>query len=477
VTITNNYFYFFKNCPPGSPWYDISTISVEGSQQVIRNNTFTSPDPNQLAHTAIESLGGRSIIADNNMLNYSIAVLLVPSYYACSAAACAGELNPSDVIIANNSATCAAIAIAIWPTTGTTLRNVLITSNILHICNAERYPTTTAAIATAWSSDLDQPPNVRGYQGDLDGLTISNNIIIMQQDSRQYPSSGGYVLTGGILLRQIGNLSNVLVTGNIIKDAPISGIRIGPDDYLPYLPRHTVQHLRIVDNIIVDAGNNPSGPKDYLRHAIGVIDFANDVEVMDNMIYDTGPSAPHGKYALYLQPYSTSTNVRTARNSVRLNSATGQLLSPQSSIGQVDSTAAGDVQVASVVGGSIIAPPSFSVDFTSFARYVTTITNPSAGSSSPLTIKVLAPPPVSNGKQFTNGQVVTFRFLCANQGDGGCSVKFDDAYATAGDLGTVANPIATGMARSISFQIEVRGSGSASRYFFELYRTGDVPNG
>ena len=244
---------------------------------------------------------------------------------------------------------------------------------------------------------------------------------------------------------------------------------------------HTVQHLRIVDNIIVDAGNNPipGGPsgKDYVRHAIGVVDLVNDVEVMDNMIYDTGSSAPFGKYALYLQPYSPSTNVRTARNTVRLNSANGQLLSPQSSIGQMDSTAGGGVHVSSVVGGSPLAPPSFNVDFTSFPRYVTTITSPAGSGSSPLTIKVSAPPAVSNGKQFTNGQVVTFRFLCANQGAGGCSVKFDDAYATTGDLGTVVNPIATGMARSISFQVEVRDSGSASRYFFELFRTGDVPNG
>jgi len=511
ATVTNNYFNFFK-CPSPDPgpngWYDVSTVLLEGSQQVIRNNTFTSVSLAQQAQSAIETLGGRSVIADNTFNNYAVPVLLVPSFAVCDPTGhydpnnpdCSGlELNPSDVVIANNSVTCAGAGIVFWPTTGTTLRNVSITGNTLHICNAQRGLGGANGISTNWSPDYAKRP-ARGYQGGMDGLTITNNIIIMEKDDRS-SNTDAYKVTSGILLRPIGNLKNVLVKGNIIKDAPVSGIRIGPDDYdlslpTPYQIRpHTVQRIRILDNIIVDAGNNERADSVF-RHAIGLDDWASDVEVMGNMIYDTAtrPNSPNplwGLNALYLQPRpastnpptSASTNVRTGKNIVRVSptSTTYQLLSPQSSTGQLDTTGTSDVQVSSIQGASSISPPLFNVDFTSFTRYVVAITPPTGFISLPVAIKVAAPSPapdVPNSKQFTHGQLVTFRFLCSSQvpANLGCLVQFDGSYATAGDLGGGGNPIASGKGRSISFQVEVPPSGSANHYFFELYRTSDVPN-
>jgi hypothetical protein len=480
ATVTNNYFNFVK-CQI-TPWYDVSTVLLEGSQQVIRNNTFTSPSIAHLAHTAIETLGGRSVIADNTFNNYAIAVLPVSSYGACppfnpAQPACTGEIDPSDVVIANNSVTCAGAAISIWPSSGTTLRNVSITGNSLHICNHDRSGGATAGIATTWTSNRDKLPN-RGYQGDIDGLNITNNLITMQKDTSSYD----FKVSAGILLRTIGNLRNVLIKGNVIKDAPVSGIRVGPDDFDTSIgiPQHSVKRLRIIDNIIVDAGNNSDPNSDNsFRHAIGLLDFASDVEIMHNMIYDTGAPSPYcvspnpcGKYALVLQPLAnppwTSTNVRTGRNTIR--TATGQLLSAQGTVGTVglaDTTNTSDVLISTPIGPNAVLP----VDFTSFTQYITTVSADNG------LLTVHSPLAGATGVQWTVGQIVTFRFLCASSSN--CTVTFDSAYSTVTEGVGVGNlPIDQGKGRAITFQVENWPTDSSPHKFFELYRspTGGVPN-
>src|SRR6266851_1951547 len=62
ATVTNNYFRF-QHCN-NQPWYDVSTVYLDGSQQVITNNTFTTTLAD-LANVAIETLGGRNVIANN----------------------------------------------------------------------------------------------------------------------------------------------------------------------------------------------------------------------------------------------------------------------------------------------------------------------------------------------------------------------------------------------------------------------------
>ena len=492
ATVTNNFFNFYK-CPNPNPdprplpfggWYDVSTVLIEGSQQVISNNTFTSPSVAHLAHAAIETLGGRSVISDNTFNNYSVAVLLVPSYYTCGDPIqdpnCATQLNPSDVVIASNSATCAASAIQIWPTSGTTLQNVSITGNSLQICNKDRHTVGGIAIpsngiATVWSPDVIQG-GARGYQGNVDGLTISNNLITMQKEDFAHSIGSDYTNTGGILLRQVGNLRNILVKGNTIKDAPMSGIRVGPDDASPpSIPQHTVQRLRIVDNIIADAGNNNTVP-DVWRHAIGLLDYASDVQVMQNIIHDTGSSVPFGKYALYLQPGSpwTSTNVRTGRNTVRVSvpPTTAGLLSTGQTVGLVDSTSASDVVVSQVSG----ATTALAVDFMSFTQYITTI-NTTNGQ-----LTVQSPQGDQTTVQWTVGQLVTFRFLCG-PGSGGCTVGFASPYAGVCEADCSSTPsanmaIANGTGRAITFQVEKWPTETGAHKFFELYRspTGGVPN-
>jgi len=504
TTITNNYFHFVRNHPnvqQPPPPYDVSTVYAEGSQQVITGNTFITSLPDQPV-CAIETLSGRNVIANNTIQNYVVGMDILPSYATCPQPLppnydpvpdCPSslDLDPNETVIANNSITCAQGGMVIFPTTGLTLHNVSITGNSIDVCNATRSqlspPLATglnyAGIKTIFFAH--GMADHRGYEGNVDGLIISNNVITMQKENRDYLYENNR-FTGGILLHQIGNLANVLIKGNIVKDAPVSGIRLGSAAV-----HSTVQTVRIVDNIIVDAGNNNvppnSDPNGVYRHSIGLFDVASNVDIAGNLIYDTatrGVSSNQlwGLNALYLQPAASSANVRTGKNIVRVSpTSTGQLLSPQDSTGQLDTTGVGDVQVTQFQGASSASPPLFPVDFTSFTRYVVTITPPTGTPSLPVTIKVAAPSPVpdvANSKQFTHGQLVAFRFLCSSQVPAalGCVVQFDGLYATAGDLGGGGTPIARGNGRSITFQVEVPSSGSATHYFFELYRTSDVPN-
>jgi len=260
---------------------------------------------------------------------------------------------------------------------------------------------------------------------------------------------------GGILLAPTGNLANILISGNIVTNSPLSGIRIWPNS--PY----AAQRIRITDNTIVDAGNDSqySSTTDKIyRHAIGINGVASDIDIQRNMIYDTG--APSGVYSLYLQPVAPSVNVRTSQNTVRVAGSGPPLLAPQSTVGQLDSTSAGDVKTSSVGAGQTL-----SVDFMSFSRYVTTI-----GSS----VTVDHPPVVTAPNlNFTHGQVVIFRFLCSNTG-GTCTVNFDPFYA----VETGWDAIPDGMGRAIAFQVEVPPSQTQppAHFFFQVYRSANVPN-
>jgi len=459
ATITNNYFNFNK---AGSSAYSNTAVYLEGSQQVVTGNAFlASPDGlTQNAGTAVETHGGRSAISNNTANYYATAVKVMPS-----SAVVQTPLSPNDVVVASNSVTCAQNGISIVGRTAQTIQSVSINGNVVHVCNNARLvqqPSLTT-IFTGIAYDGSTP-------GDVDGLVISNNVIAMENQSAPYTSVSS---NGGILLNTIGNLSNVVVSGNSVTNSPVSGIRVGSSS-------NVARRVRITDNTIVDAGNNSqiTGPTDIIyRHAIGLTGLAADIDIQRNMILDTNVSGTaNGIYSLYLQPSLTSVNVRTSQNTLRLNGQ-GSLLSPQSAVGQIDTSSAGDIKYSTVQLGTGGTQGLLSVDFMSFGRYVTTINGSSA--NAPVTLRVDKPrfddPPAS--LYFTHGQVVTFRFLCSNQG--GCSVIFDNTYAVEAGWDTVVVPIPNGMGRAISFQAEVPPPSSPipAHYFFQLYRSDNVPNG
>jgi len=475
ATVVNNYFNFAK--PPSSPIYDNSGIYLEGSQQVVSGNTFVST-LSQGAGTAIESHGGRSTIANNTTNNYASLVNVVPTATGYS------ELSPNNITVGNNSVTCAQNAVVLTGVASRTLRNVAITGNTLHVCNSTRFPTASVHnfAGVRWN----------GTSGDVDGLVVSNNVVAMQAQPLDTGYSSYGPTNGGILLYTGGNLSNVLVTGNIVTNSPVSGIRVGSSSTATGFP---VQRVSVTGNVIVDAGNNSqlgsTTTDSPYRHAIGLWGTAKEVDVMRNMIYDTGNGATtpvsNGLYGLYLNPTQTplSANIRTSQNTVRgASSATPVLLAFQTAnAGIVDATNANDVSISTVTANSATSTAVPNVDFMSFTRYITTIRS-LAGSSSPLLVNVPLPGGDPTATQWSVGQQVTFRFRCDNTGAGGCFVTFDAAFSGACETQTgqacpagpttmfidtspAGSPVQRG--RAITFGVE--SVATSGLRFFELYRT------
>jgi len=476
ATVTDNYFHFVHGHTTQTE-YDNSTVYLEGSQQIVSGNTFVSTLSDR-AIGAIETHGGRSTITNNTSNNYATLVNVVGSdgRYQQS-------LDPSDILIANNSITCGQLGITLLPP-ASGLRNVSITGNTIHICNQQRgndlsvlhYGPRYAGIMTA------------NVVGTFDNVVIADNIILHEPETRAYyypQSLHAEPDTGAILLVQPSDMSNVLVRGNVIKDAPISGIRIDahipPPPQTPPIVPPAASRIRILDNIIVDAGRNQawglpdsSGMAQY-RAAIQLVDVAKDVDIMRNMIYDTTSSdtSTNGLYSLNLGQSATSANIRTSQNTVRTNSR-ARLSSPQASYGLTDATNANDVLISRVVAQS--GTGLLAVDFMSFTQYIITVAT-SDGS-----LLVGAPTfstqaPINT--QWTLGQLVTFRFLCAASVST-CNISFNSAYsimAEAGEAGGVM-AVTSGTGRAITFQAEQWPGSTTGRSFFEVYRSpiAGVPN-
>jgi hypothetical protein len=473
ATIVNNYFNFNK---ASSGPYPNAAVYLDGWQQVVTGNTFLA-SPNGLsqgAGTAIETHGGRSTISNNTTNAYATAVAVMQTVTAVQS-----PPPPNEVVVANNSVTGAQNGISLAGQAGQTIQGVSISGNTIGVGNNDRMPFlgTGATVFTGIRYDGTTP-------GDVDGVSVSNNIVAMQPQYATNYTSGSGVANGGILLHTTGNLSNVIVNGNIVTNSPVTGIRVGTS-----CTTCSVQRIRVTENSIVDAGNdgNITAPSDAVyRHAIGLWGTAKEVDLMRNMVYDTTKNpttdAVNGFYSLYLNQSTSSTNVRTSQNTVRVNSTTSgvQLLAYQlANTGLVDATNANDVQIRpNFSGGSQGIPTQLDVDFISFSRYIVTITGQSQPGSR-LVINVQSPPADPNNStyvQWTVGQIVTLRFICANLNPaGGCRVTFAPAYSV--DPTNPALDFASQNGRAITFQVENLSTDPSAKRFFELYRSpADVPN-
>jgi len=486
ATITNNYFNF--QIPAGATQYNNTAIYLDGSQQIVTGNTFFSSPAggggslSSYANNAIQTLGGRSTISNNTSNNYATLVTVSPSAQSA--------FSPNNIVVGNNSITCAQVGISLWPTVTTTsppsgmVSNVSITGNTIHVCNAARRSANAyfgsyfifAGVRMAY--DPAYASNTRS----VDGLVVSDNVIAMDTPDIYSIQENDAISTGGIVLVAAttgGSLTNATVSGNVVKSSLLSGIRVGALTQATG-PIGTAKQVRVVDNTIVDAGSNSgagtTGLTSYYRHAIGLFGNVAEIDIARNMIYDTlNGAAPNGLYSLYVKQASapSTTTIRTSQNTVRVASTDPnvQLQSsfpPPNNVGIVDATNANNVALIPITGLGQGNPQSLNVDFTSFTRYIVTI----SGTSSPSTINVLPPTSDMTGvAQWTVGQLVTFRFRC--QADTNpCRVKFDSAastpaYSMNGDLPDI-RPL-HGVA--ITFQVENFSTVPNTRRFFELYRT------
>jgi hypothetical protein len=155
--------------------------------------------------------------------------------------------------------------------------------------------------------------------------------------------------------------------------------------------------------------------------ALGLFGTATEIDIARNTVYDstTGGQSPqtNGLYSLFVSQASptSTTSIRTAQNTVRVNSTSSNLYLRASfqyqgapTQGITDATGANNVFISAIPG---VAGASLPVDFTSY-----TATSPryriGTGSGTPLPLTV--PPPsidsASGSTQWLVGQQVTFRF-------------------------------------------------------------------
>jgi hypothetical protein len=236
-------------------------------------------------------------------------------------------LPPNNIVVANNSVTCSQVGISLWPMPATssppdgTLQNVSITGNTVYVCNQSRHGNTQhfgSGLVFAGIRIAYEP----GFARSVDGLTISDNVVAMDSDAYSLADSDA-IASGGIVLPATGTLNNVVVSGNVVKSSPVSGIRVGASG--------SSQAVRVIDNVIIDAGNNTSINNQIYRHALGLFGTATEIDIARNTVYDstTGGQSPrtNGLYSLFVSQVSptSTTSIRTAQNTVTVNSTSSNL--------------------------------------------------------------------------------------------------------------------------------------------------------
>lgn len=262
ASVKNCDFYFKK--PINHANYDNSAIYFNCEHhQAIGNNFYA--DYAESAGGAIETHNGLSVIANNNSEGYATICNVV--------SASLGEPKTrdySDVIVSNNVATKCRYGIRLWSITGMKLSNVIIVNNVLSINNTDRGLSLVGGINMVRDTNLD---------GDYENITIADNTITFQKDTIQRADIvDSSMFAIGLAVK--AKLNNIVVKGNIIKNAPVRAIKLGFSDVLS-----TCTNVSISNNNIVNAGIY-TFVNQYYRSAIQIEGVLNFVDVENNKIYD-----------------------------------------------------------------------------------------------------------------------------------------------------------------------------------------------
>jgi hypothetical protein len=279
-----------RSLAPGG--YDNSAVYIHGERFVVSGNRFENGSSPADAVSAIEIHGGPGGVVSGNQISGYLAGVLVVSEGATEPA-----LASNDFAITGNAISGAAAGIQLWGLTGRALRNVTVAGNVISIANGSLAASSYVGIAL-------QNEGVSGQvQGDHDGVVITGNTITMDREDR-----GGYAFadSAGILATPQGNVRNLVVANNVIRDAPSQGLRVESKV-------GSVSGFVARDNVIVDAGNNPSaGP-----YRVGML-FAGAFkgsQVRGNVLVDTGP-ALNGATGLYSSSVGAGSDLQLEGNAV-----------------------------------------------------------------------------------------------------------------------------------------------------------------
>jgi len=270
LAVRDSTFRFVKgptNAPGGE--YDNSAIYVHGRGTLVTGNLFEA-ELTAGARGAIELHGAAGVAANNVTRGYRACVRVVGTSEKGEAPPAAGN----GFSVTGNACLDANDAINVWGITGHHVRDVTIAGNTITLAQLDHLaaqPTIEHAsgISVVWDA-------VSGVlAGDVGGLVIEGNTI-SAQPSRDRARKGAYG-SAGIALAPVGNLSDVVVRGNVLRDLPARGIWVEAKGRGARTSR-----VRIEGNVLLDPGHDASAGKH--RAGIAVAGLLEDVEVAHNTV-------------------------------------------------------------------------------------------------------------------------------------------------------------------------------------------------
>lgn len=285
----------------GSGEYDNSAIYLDSQYHEVTGNYFEAALADH-ARGAIESHMGASIISGNITVGYETLCNVV------SANSIYPEVAGNNISVTGNTAIAAGQGIVLYSITGRTLRNVLISDNVISINNTERASSIVSADRAYVGIGLTD-----SYSGEFDNIKITDNIISLQAEDRLTAS---VPYCGGIRILGSGSIKNVVVGGNVVKNSPTYGIRVQSR-------AGKCVNVSLEGNTIVDAGNNTQAPAEY-RAAILWSGTALSCKNENNAVLDSGVYTPNGRYGIYSNTSSAS-QVVSRNNTVKAFAVSGSL--------------------------------------------------------------------------------------------------------------------------------------------------------
>ena len=390
--------------------YDNSACYLVGPDQHVTGNTFRAALA-QHARGAIEVHHGPGEVTGNITEGYDTLVNVVTQTSELPA------LAATNVTVTGNTVVDGGHAIRLWSATGYTLGGVVVSGNTIALNNADRGGTTTYVGINV--------ENGTGLDGTVEDVIIAHNRITLQPENR---AGYSFADSGGILAYARGLLRNITIQGNTITGSPTQGIRV-------HSTTATASNIQVLDNTVIDAGNNTSATAGY---RVGII-LADTVDrgsrVEGNILIDTGASllgyggitCPGGASWLYVR-----------HNVQRITALTGSFVNSYSAYAQHE------VLVAYDIGGD------FNLLGGRYEHYE-------------FTLDGLSPAFAITASQFyTYGQRVTLTIINAS-GGGGPAITWTDFL-----MASWTNP-SNGYRRTVEFA----WNGTKLR---EMARSNDTPN-
>lgn len=247
----------------GVSGYDNSAVYCEATDHEVIGCTFEA-DIGSKATGAIETHGGPSLVSGNRVSGYLHGVNIVTE--------ASGSLPTNNINVVGNTISDCVIGIRLWSTTGKSLRSVKVANNAISVAQVSHANTSrNAGIEFVYIAGGT-------LEGSFDGIDIVNNQITFEDEGagRSYTAAH---LCAGILCYPYGAQSNLLISGNVIRRAPATGIKVASNG------SQAIKNVKIAGNLISDFGQNVSLISSY-RAAFFFTYAISDMVVDGNVLKD-----------------------------------------------------------------------------------------------------------------------------------------------------------------------------------------------